>query len=158
MSNLASLILTKLSFHGVNVRKHSKISHLYLLSEKQSLCNLFDAKIVWNWRLQIILSDVLYHWGHRQAVKVFFPLERKGLLEHTVDNEVSTLVRLTFYENLLIGQETSVRENVRGFLRDKENCPKRHLTRGPFIRGKIRRVLRVLNKTRTVPFIRACLI
>ena len=29
------------------------------------------------------------------------------------------------------------------------------LTLGPFIRGKIRRVL---NKTRTVPFIRACLI
>ena len=27
---------------------------------------------------------------------------------------------------------------------------------GPFIRGKIRRVL--LNKTRTIPFIRACLI
>ena len=39
-----------------------------------------------------------------------------------MDNEVSTLVRLTFYEHLLIGQETSVRENVRGFLRDKENC------------------------------------
>ena len=40
-----------------------------------------------------------------------------------MDNEVSTLVRLTFYENLLIGQETSVLENVRAFLRDKENCP-----------------------------------
>ena len=44
-------------------------------------------------------------------------------------NEVSTLVRLTFYENPLIGQETSVRvkwveyrENVRAFLRDKEIC------------------------------------
>ena len=60
---------------------------------------------------------------------VFFPLERKGLLEHTVNNEVSTLVRLTFQENPLIGQETSVRlkwveyrENVRAFLRDKGNC------------------------------------
>ena len=29
----------------------------------------------------------------------------KGLLEHTVDNEVSTLVTLTFYENPLIGQQ-----------------------------------------------------
>ena len=34
-----------------------------------------------------------------------------------------------------------------------------NITVGPFIRGKIRRVVRrVLNKTQTVPFIRACLI
>ena len=46
-----------------------------------------------------------------------------------MNNEVSTLVRLTFQENPLIGQETSVRlkwveyrENVRAFLRDKGNC------------------------------------
>ena len=45
-----------------------------------------------------------------------------------MNNEVSTLVRLTFYENPLIGQETSVRikwveyrENVRAFLSDEEN-------------------------------------
>ena len=38
----------------------------------------------------------------------FLPSRRKGLLQHTVDNEVSALVRLTFYENrsVLIGQET----------------------------------------------------
>ena len=36
---------------------------------------------------------------------------------------MSTLVRLIFYENLLIGQETSFIENVSGFLREKENCP-----------------------------------
>ena len=29
------------------------------------------------------------------------------MLQHTVDNEVSALAKLTFYENLLIGQETS---------------------------------------------------
>ena len=55
-----------------------------------------------------------------------------------VDNEVSTSTRLTFFENLLIGQErecrlsvlTAVRikrvqfrENVRAFPRDKEKCP-----------------------------------
>ena len=34
--------------------------------------------------------------------------QRKGLLQHTVDNEESALARLTFCENLLIGQETSV--------------------------------------------------
>ena len=31
-----------------------------------------------------------------------------GLLQHTIDNKVSALVTLTFYENLSIGQETSV--------------------------------------------------
>ena len=39
----------------------------------------------------------------------FLPSDRKGLLRHIVDNKVSTLARLTFYENLLIGPETSVR-------------------------------------------------
>ena len=41
----------------------------------------------------------------------FLPSRRKGLLQHAVDNEVSALVRLTFYENrsVLIEQETSVR-------------------------------------------------
>ena len=60
----------------------------------------------------------------------FLSSRRKGLLQHTVDNEVSAIARLTFSENLLIGQEISVRikqvefrENVRAFPRDKENCP-----------------------------------
>ena len=67
-------------------------------------------------------------------LKVFFlPSIRKVLLLHTVDNEVSALVSLTFYENLLISQKPSVhcphqrgvhikqvgfRENVRAFLRE----------------------------------------
>ena len=38
----------------------------------------------------------------------FLFLERKSLLQEVAHNEVSALVRLTFYENLLIGQETSV--------------------------------------------------
>jgi len=38
----------------------------------------------------------------------FSLLERKSLLQQVAYNEVSALVRLTFYENLLIGQETSV--------------------------------------------------
>ena len=53
----------------------------------------------------------------------------KGPLQHAVDNEVSALARLTFYENLLIGQKISLRikrvqfrENARAFPRDKENC------------------------------------
>ena len=35
----------------------------------------------------------------------FLPSKRKGLLQDTVDNEESALVRFAFYENLLIGQE-----------------------------------------------------
>ena len=61
------------------------------------------------------------------------PSKGKGLLQHTV----SALARLTFYENLSIGQGTSIRyprqrvsvlsglnfeKNVRAFPRDKENC------------------------------------
>ena len=37
--------------------------------------------------------------------KVFQSSKRKGSLQHSVDKEVSALARLTFYENLLIGQE-----------------------------------------------------
>ena len=40
------------------------------------------------------------------STEVFF-LPSKPL-QHTDDDEVSTLARLTFYKNLLIGQETSV--------------------------------------------------
>ena len=42
--------------------------------------------------------------------RFFLPTKRKGLLQHTVDNEVSALAGLTFYhENLFIGREASVR-------------------------------------------------
>ena len=59
---------------------------------------------------------------------------RKGKFQLTVDNEVSTLARLAYYENQLTGQEINrsvvcikrvgLRENVRAFFpRDKANCP-----------------------------------
>ena len=62
---------------------------------------------------------------------VFLPSEKKGPLQHAVNDEVSAIARLTFYtENLLIGQEISVRikrvqfnENATAFPRDRENCP-----------------------------------
>ena len=44
-----------------------------------------------------------------QSTEGFLPSKMKGLLLHTGDNEVSSLVGLTFYANLFIGQETSVR-------------------------------------------------
>ena len=49
-------------------------------------------------------------WGHRHAVINwrFFNLQ-KGKVFYTVDNEVSALKLLAFYENLLIGQDVSVR-------------------------------------------------
>ena len=37
------------------------------------------------------------------STEVYFTFEGKGLLRHTVDNEVSALARFIFYENLLIG-------------------------------------------------------
>ena len=40
--------------------------------------------------------------------KDFLPIKRKGLVQHTVDNEVSALARLAFYKNSLIGQEINV--------------------------------------------------
>ena len=43
-----------------------------------------------------------------QSTEGFLPSKRKGLLQHTVDDEVSALARLSFHENLLIEQETSV--------------------------------------------------
>ena len=38
----------------------------------------------------------------------FLPSRRKGLLQHTFNNEMSSLARLAFTENLLTGQEISV--------------------------------------------------
>ena len=45
------------------------------------------------------------------STEAFFTLkkERSIYMQHTVDNEVSALARLAFYENSLIGQELSVR-------------------------------------------------
>ena len=45
--------------------------------------------------------------GHQYQLKVFYFQKRKCLLEHKVRNEASSLARLTFYENLLIGQKIS---------------------------------------------------
>ena len=39
----------------------------------------------------------------------FFIFKKERSLQHIVENEVSVLERLAFYENMLIGQETSVR-------------------------------------------------
>lgn len=36
------------------------------------------------------------------TVFFFFPLRRKGLLDHTVNNEMFALAMLTLYKNLLI--------------------------------------------------------
>ena len=44
-----------------------------------------------------------------QLTEGFLPSKRKNLLQHTVDNEVSALARLAFYENLFIGQRKGVR-------------------------------------------------
>ena len=43
------------------------------------------------------------------STKGFLSSKRKGLFQDTVDKEVSALATLSLYENLLIGQEISVR-------------------------------------------------
>ena len=111
-----SLTFTKPSFHGRNPRKTFKNRSVYILltgNQNRSLHNSFDAKIVLNWRLQIlspIRCTVVLGISTSSQLKGFFLLsETKGLLQHTDVVEVSALARLTFYENLLIGKETSVR-------------------------------------------------
>ena len=47
-------------------------------------------------------------WGELN-VSFFLPSTQKGLLLHTVDNERVRSREVTFCENQLIGQETSVR-------------------------------------------------
>ena len=73
-------------------------------------------------------------------LKAFLPSKRKGKFQHSVDDEVSALARLAYYENQLIGQEISLSvvcikrvdftENVRAFfpqgqskLSVKMKCP-----------------------------------
>ena len=73
-----------------------------------------------------------------QLKVLFFTFVKERPITVHVDNEVSASTRLTFYENLLIGQErecrlsvltgvrikrVQFRENVRAFPRDKEKCP-----------------------------------
>ena len=73
-----------------------------------------------------------------QLKVLFFTFVKERPIRVHFDNEVSALARLTFYENLLIGQEIACRlsvltgvrikrvesrENVRAFPRDKEKCP-----------------------------------
>ena len=106
------------------------------LNQNRSLHNLKNAKIVWNWRLQIILCGVLEGLEHRNAINtvtdpgegsggqpppppLFFrpnwdPKGRKNFFEpgHPLPTYLRVLMtgpRLTFYENLLTGQETSDR-------------------------------------------------
>ena len=69
----------------------------------------------------------------------FLSSKRKGLLQHAIENEVSSLAKLIFFEKLLTGQNKSnvplsvltgvrfkrveFRENVWTLPRDKQNCP-----------------------------------
>ena len=48
------------------------------------------------------------------SIEGFVPSKRKGLLQQVAHYEVYALARLTFDENLLIGQETSARSTSMG--------------------------------------------
>ena len=106
------------------------------LNQNRSLYNLKNAKIVWNWRLQIILCSVLEGLEHQNAINtVTDPGEGPGgqppppplFLDQTETRRAEKIFwspghplptylrvwmtgpRLSFYENLLTGQETSDR-------------------------------------------------
>ena len=85
-------------------------SSIVLINPNRSLLTSFDAKS--SLKIDVYKSSgLLKRWEHRHAVESterFLSSRRKGLLQHTADNEVSALARLTFYENLLIGREVSV--------------------------------------------------
>ena len=75
---------------------------MVLRNHNPFLHNSFEAK---NHPIRCLIA--LGTFTCRQ-LKDFLPIKSKGLLQHAVDNEVSALARLTFYENSLIGQEISV--------------------------------------------------
>ena len=89
-----------------------KIAHLYITFKnyfiRTVLCITSLSAKVWTHTTHPIECTVMLGTSTCCQMKVFSPSKRKGLwlLWHTVDNEVSA--RLTSYENLLIGPETSV--------------------------------------------------
>ena len=108
-----------------------------LLHQNCPLYTIFDAK---KGAITISSYPAFFSTGcfdKLSTVFFFFPLRRKGLLDHTDDNEMFALAVLTLYENLLIAQikgplsalrgvrikYVKFRENVRAFHKDKENCP-----------------------------------
>ena len=79
---------------------------ILLLNQNPSLHNSCDAK---NW---LYKSSCLVYGSSgiidMLSTEGFLPSRRKGLLQHTFNNEMSSLARLAFTENLLTGQEISV--------------------------------------------------
>ena len=57
--------------------------------------NSYDARIVWSWHLQIILSGVALKTLTCRQLRLFTIWRERHIIAHTVDNEVSTLPRLT---------------------------------------------------------------
>ena len=88
-----------------------KLPTYAFLNKNRPLHNSFDAKNCLKLTSAIHPFQRIVALGTSTCcyLKVFsLRSKRKGLLQHTVDNEVSPLASLTFYEDLLIGQETSV--------------------------------------------------
>ena len=111
--NISSL--KKPSFRRLNTQRHSKIAHPYITYNMQNryLHNSFDAKIVGN-SICVYKSSHPVHFSAGNidmlsAEGFFYLQKRKGQLQNIFDKKVSALARLTFYENLMIGQATSIR-------------------------------------------------
>ena len=74
--------------------------------------NSLDAKVVVKWTSTYISSYPGYCSARNiemLSTEGFYFQKKKGLLQHTVDNEVPASARLPVHGSLSIGQETSVR-------------------------------------------------
>ena len=97
-SNKTSLTFRKLSFCGLNSLTHSLTFFHILINQNHSLLNLFDAKS--NLHIDVYKSSYVVYfiaWNIDIVNWKVLSSRRKCLSQLEVDNEVPTLVRLTWY-------------------------------------------------------------
>ena len=102
-SNKTSLTFRKLPFCGLNSLTHSLTFIHILINQNHSLLYLFDAKS--NLHIGVYKSSYLVYfiaWNIDIVNWKVLSSRRKCLSQLEVDNEVPTLVRLTWYVRILV--------------------------------------------------------
>ena len=114
-SSYTSLNFTKPSIGGINARKESRIVPIYILlnqnSSLHSLHNSFDVKIVvdvYHSSYPVYSDSSVGNIDMLSTEEVFCIFKGRGLFQQTINNAVSSLARLTFYDNLLGKKQVSV--------------------------------------------------
>ena len=107
-SSYTLLNFTKPSIGEINPRKESRIAPIYILlnqnSSLHSFHDSFDVKIVvdvYNSSYPVYSDLSVGNIDLLSTEEVFFIFKRRGLFQQTINNVVSSLARLTFYDNLL---------------------------------------------------------